>query len=93
MVKACPATGNLLKHDDLLQVLKDNAMPFDASQPDLAIADAFIGLDGVGLIKIHRRWENDDQFSDIEILDLAALNAVEEKLEYLNKMKVKFAGD
>jgi hypothetical protein len=93
MVKACPATGNLLKHDDLLQVLKDNAVPFDASQPDLAIADAFIGLDGVGLIKIHRRWENDDQFSDIEILDLAALNAVEEKLEYLNKMKVKFAGD
>ena len=68
-------------------------MPFDASQSDLAIANAFIGLDGAGLIKIHRRWENDDQFSDIEILDLAALNAVEEKLEYLDKMKVKFVGD
>lgn len=93
MVKACPVTGNLLKHDDLLQVLKENAVPFDASQPDLAIADAFIGLEGAGLIKIHRRWENDDQFSDIEILDMGALNAVEEKLEYLNKMKVKSASD
>lgn len=93
MVKACPATGNRLNHDDLLQILKENAVPFDASQPDLAIANAFIGLDGAGLIKIHRRWENDDQFSDIEILDLAALNAVEEKLEYLDKMKVKFVGD
>jgi hypothetical protein len=93
MVKACPATGSLLNHDDLLQVLKENAVPFDASQPDLAIADVFIGLDEAGLIKIHRRWENDDQFSDIEIMDLAALNAVEEKLEYLNKMKVKFASE
>lgn len=93
MVKACPVTGNILKHDDLLQVLKKNAVPFDASQPDLAIANAFIGLEGAGLIKIHRRWENDDQFSDIEILDIGALNAVEEKLEYLNKMKVKSASD
>lgn len=93
IIKACPATGNLLKHDDLLQVLKENAAPVDFSQPDLAIANAFFGLDRAGLIKIHRRWENEDQYSDIEILDLGGLNTVEEKLEYLAGMKKKFTGD
>ena len=90
-IKACPVTGNLLKHDDLLQVLKENAAPIDFSQPDLAIANAFFGLDRAGLIKIHRRWENEDQYSDIEILDLGGLNTVEKKLEYLDAMKKKYA--
>jgi len=93
IIKACPATGNLLKHDDLLRCLKENAAPVDFSQPDLAIANAFFGLDRAGLVKIHRRWENEDQFSDIEILDLEALKAVEEKLEYLAGMKKKYASD
>ena len=93
IIKACPVTGNLLKHDDLLRVLKENAASVDFSQPDLAIANAFFGLDRAGLIKIHRRWEKQDQFSDIEILDLGALNAVEEKLEYLAELEKKFTGD
>jgi hypothetical protein len=66
---------------------------FDASQPDLAIADAFFGLERAGYIKIHRRWEKDVQFSDIEILDLAAMTDVEEKLEYLAKMEKNLFGD
>jgi len=93
IIKTCPATGNLLKHDDLLRVLQENAAPVDFSQPDLAIADAFLGLEQAGLIKIHRRWENGDQFSDIEILDREALNAVQDKLEYLDVMKKKYAGN
>jgi hypothetical protein len=93
MVKSCPATGNRLQHDDLLQVLRTHAVIFDASQPDLAIADAFFGLERAGFIKIHRRWEKDVQFSDIEILDLAAMTAVEEKLEYLAKMEKHLFGD
>jgi hypothetical protein len=93
MVKSCPATGNRLEHDDLLQVLRAHSVVFDASQPDLAIADAFFGLERAGYIKIHRRWEKDVQFSDIEILDLAAMTAVEEKLEYLAKMEKNLFGD
>jgi hypothetical protein len=93
MVKSCPATGNRLQHDDLLQVLRTHSVIFDASQPDLAIADAFFGLERAGFIKIHRRWEKDVQFSDIEILDLAAMTAVEEKLEYLAKMEKHLFGD
>jgi len=93
MVKSCPATGNRLQHDDLLQVLRTHSVTFDASQPDLAIADAFFGLERAGFIKIHRRWEKDVQFSDIEILDLAAMTAVEEKLEYLAKMEKHLFGD
>ena len=93
MIKSCPATGNRLNHDDLLQVLKTHSVTSDASQPDLAIADAFFGLERAGFIKIHRRWENDAQFSDIEILDLAAMTAVEEKLEYLDNMEKKLFGD
>jgi len=93
MVKSCPATGNRLEHDDLLQVLRAHSVVFDASQPDLAIADAFFGLERAGYLKIHRRWEKDVQFSDIEILDLAAMTAVEEKLEYLAKMEKNLFGD
>jgi len=93
MVKSCPATGNRLEHDDLLQVLRAHSVVFDASQPDLAIADAFFGLERAGYLKIHRRWEKDVQFSDIEILDLAAMTAVEEKLEYLAKMEKHLFGD
>jgi hypothetical protein len=93
MVKSCPATGNRLEHDDLLQVLRAHSVVFDASQPDLAIADAFFGLERAGYIKIHRRWDKDVQFSDIEILDLAAMTAVEEKLEYLAKMEKQLFGD
>ena len=93
MAKSCPATGNRLEHDDLLQVLRAHSVVFDASQPDLAIADAFFGLERAGYIKIHRRWEKDVQFSDIEILDLAAMTAVEEKLEYLAKMEKNLFGD
>ena len=93
MVKSCPATGNRLAHDDLLQVLRAHSVVFDASQPDLAIADAFFGLERAGYIKIHRRWEKDVQFSDIEILDLAAMTAVEEELEYLSKMEKNLFGD
>ncbi|MCB2166552.1 MAG: hypothetical protein KQI78_02750 [Deltaproteobacteria bacterium] len=93
MVKSCPATGNRLNHDDLLQVLRTHSVVFDASQPDLAIADAFFGLERAGFIKIHRRWEKDVQFSDIEILDLAAMSAVQEKLEYLAKMEKHLFGD
>lgn len=93
MVKSCPATGNRLVHDDLLQVLRAHSVVFDASQPDLAIADAFFGLERAGYIKIHRRWVKDVQFSDIEILDLAAMTAVEEKLEYLAKMEKNLFGD
>ena len=93
MVKSCPATGNRLNHDDLLQVLRTHSVVFDARQPDLAIADAFFGLERAGFIKIHRRWEKDVQFSDIEILDLAAMTAVEEKLEYLDNMEKKLFGD
>jgi hypothetical protein len=93
MVKSCPATGNRLTHDDLLQVLRTHSVVFDASQPDLAIADAFFGLERAGFIKIHRRWEKDVQFSDIEILDLAAMTAIEEKLEYLAKMEKQLFGD
>ncbi|MBC2737757.1 MAG: hypothetical protein HF981_25590 [Desulfobacteraceae bacterium] len=93
MVKSCPATGNRLQHDDLLQVLRTHKVVFDASQPDLAIADAFFGLERAGYIKIHRRWEKDVQFSDIEILDLAAMTAVEENLEYLAKMEKHLFGD
>jgi len=93
MIKACPANGNLLKHDDLFRLLKEDPLPIDVSQPDLAIADAFLGLEQAGMIKIHRRWENEDRFSDIEILDRGTLNAVEEKLEYLAAMKKKFTGN
>ena len=93
MVKSCPVTGNRLTHDDLLQVLKTHSVAIDASQPDLAIADAFFGLERAGFLKIHRRWEKDVQFSDIEILDLAAMTAVEEKLEYLDKMEKDLFGD
>jgi hypothetical protein len=93
MVKSCPATGNRLTHDDLLQVLRTHSVTIDASQPDLAIADAFFGLERAGFIKIHRRWEKDVQFSDIEILDLAAMTAVEEKLEYLDNMEKELFGD
>ena len=93
MIKACPAEGTLLKHDDLLQVLKDNGVALDSSQPDLAIADAFFGLERAGFIKIQRRWEKDVQFSDIEILDLEEMNAVEAKLRYLGEMKSRFSED
>ena len=93
MIKACPTTGDRLKHDDLLQVLKDNAMPVDPGAPDLAIANAFFGLERAGLLKIHRRWEKDVQYSDIEILDREAMAAVEGKLEYLDAMKAKFVSN
>jgi hypothetical protein len=92
MVKACPAEGDLLRHDDLLQVLKDNSVVIEAS-PDLAIADAFFGLEQAGFVKIQRRWENDVQFSDLEILDMDAMNAAEAKLRYLDEMKKRFSAD
>ncbi len=92
MIKACPSDGNLLKHDDLLRVLQDNAVPIDAGQPDLAIADAFFGLEQAGLIKIQRRWDNDTQFSDIEILDRETMNTLEGQLQELNALKAELAG-
>jgi hypothetical protein len=93
MIKACPSDGNLLKHDDLLRVLEAHAVPIDTGQPDLAIADAFFGLEQAGFIKVQRRWEKDVQFSDVEILDLAAMNDAEGKLLYLDEMKKKFSAD
>lgn len=91
MVRACPSDGYRLKHADLLQVLEEHAMAGNAGSPDLAIADAFFGLERAGFIKIHRRWENDRQFSDIEILDLEGMRRVEAQIDYLAAMKVKFA--
>lgn len=91
MVRACPSDGYRLKHADLLQVLEEHAVAGNAGSPDLAIADAFFGLERAGFIKIHRRWENDDQYSDIEILDLEGMRGVEEQLDYLAALKVKFA--
>ena len=92
MVKACPAEGVRLRHDDLLPVLKENGVAIETS-PDLAIADAFFGLEQAGFVKIHRRWDNEVQFSDLEILDMDAMNAAEEKLRYLEAMKKKYNAD
>ena len=92
MVKACPSEGDLLRHDDLLRVLKENAVPIETS-PDLAIADAFFGLEQAGFVKIQRRWENDVQFCDLAIRDMDAMNAVEAKLRYLDQMKKQFRED
>jgi len=89
MVQSCPSEGNLLRHDDLLQVLKDNAVAIETS-PDLAIADTFFGLEQAGFVKIQRRWENDVQFADLEMLDRDAMNAVEAKLRYLDELKKQF---
>jgi hypothetical protein len=93
MIKSCPATGDRLKHDDLLQVLQDNAIPIDAGAPDLAIANAFFGLERAGLLKIQRRWENDVQYSDIEVLDPEAMATIEGQLEYLQAVEEKFASN
>ena len=92
MVKACPAEGVLLRQDDLLPVLKENGLAIEAS-PDLVIADAFFGLEQAGFVKIHRRWDNEVQFSDLEILDMDAMNAAEENLRYLEAMKKKYEAD
>jgi hypothetical protein len=89
MVKACPSESNLLRHDDLLQVLKDNSVVIETS-PDLAIADTFFGLEQAGFVKIQRRWENDVQFADLEMLDRDAMNAVEAKLQHLDELKKQF---
>jgi hypothetical protein len=91
MIRECPSDGRLLKHDALLQVLKDNGRPIDAAQPDLTIADVFFGLERAGFIKIHRRWEKDVQFSDIEVLAPDAMRRVEEQLAYLAQIKAQAA--
>ena len=93
MLKSCPSEGSLFKHDDLLQVLADNGMTTDSGAPDLAIADAFFGLERAGFIKIQRRWENDVQFSDIELLEPEAMQRVEDNLQYLDEMKKKFSAE
>jgi hypothetical protein len=90
MVKACPSEGDLLRHDDLLRVLQENAVPIETS-PDLAIADAFFGLEQAGFVKIQRRWENDVQFCDLELLDMDAMTAVEAKLRHLDEIKRQFS--
>ena len=87
MIRGCPFDGHRLKHDDLLLVLQANDIPVDAGQPDLSIADAFFGLEQAGFIHIHRRWENDVQFSDVEVLAPEAMRLVEEQLVYLAEMK------
>ncbi len=92
MVKACPATGALLKQADMLNVMEDNGVAINAAQPDLAIADTFFGLERAGLIKIHRRWDDDVQYSDIEILDRDTLNTLEGKLVYMEAMRKEFVG-
>ena len=92
MVKACPSEGGLLRHDDLLRVLQENAVAIETS-PDLAIADAFFGLEQAGFVKIQRRWENDVQFCDLELLDMDAMTAVEAKLRYLDEIKRQFSED
>lgn len=91
MVKACPATGNLLKQADMLIVLEENAMTINDAQPDLTIADTFFGLERAGLIKIHRRWDNDTQYSDIEILDSETMDTLEGKLAYMEEMRKEYA--
>jgi hypothetical protein len=63
------------------------------AQPDMTIADTFFGLERAGFIKIHRRWDDDTQFSDIEILDMEAMNVIEDKLVYMENMRKKFAGN
>ena len=92
MVNACPSEGDRLRHDDLLQVLEANSVAIESS-PDLAIADAFFGLEQAGFVKIQRRWEKDVQFSDLEILDRDGMNAVETKLRYLDEMQRQFSAD
>ncbi len=92
MVKACPSEGDLLRHDDLLRVLQENAVAIETS-PDLAIADAFFGLEQAGFVKIQRRWENDVQFCDLELLDMNAMTAVEAKLRHLDEIKRQFSED
>ena len=92
MVKACPSEGDRLRHDDLLRVLQENAVAIETS-PDLAIADAFFGLEQAGFVKIQRRWENDVQFCDLELLDMEAMTAVEAKLRYLDEIKGQFSED
>lgn len=92
MVKACPATGALLKQADMLKVMEDNGVAINAAQPDLAIADTFFGLERAGLIKIHRRWDDDVQYSDIEILDRDTMNTLEGKLVYMEAMRKEFVG-
>ena len=93
MVKACPAKGNLLKQADMLKILEDNAVTINPAQPDMTIADTFFGLERAGFIKIHRRWDDDTQFSDIEILDMEAMNTIEDKLVYMENMRKEFAGN
>ena len=92
MVKACSSEGDLLRHDDLLRVLQENAVAIETS-PDLAIADAFFGLEQAGFVKVQRRWENDVQFCDLELLDMGAMTAVEAKLRYLDEIKRQFSED
>jgi hypothetical protein len=89
MIQACPSEGNRLKHDDLLGVLEDNDIPIDASQPDLTIADVFFDLERAGFIKIQRRWENDVQYSDIEVLAPEAMLRTEQQLAYLAEIKAQ----
>ena len=91
MIRECPTEGDRLRHDDLLQVLKDHAVPIDEGQPDLSIADAFFGLERAGFVKIHRRWENDVQFADIEVVAPEAMRHVEQQLAYMAEVRTQMA--
>ena len=91
MIRECPSDGSRLKHDDLLQVLKDHGEPIDEGQPDLSIADAFFGLERAGFVKIHRRWENDVQYSDIEVVAPEAMRQVEAQLAYMVEIRTEMA--
>lgn len=89
LIQACPSDGHRLKHDDLLTVLEKNGIPIDAGQPDLTIADVFFDLERAGFVKIHRRWENDVQFSDIEVLAPEDMRRTEQQLTYLADIKAQ----
>jgi hypothetical protein len=86
----CPKQGNIMKHEDLVGILKKRGVNVDDKYPAMAIYDKFFAMKVGKLVKIHSRNENGIEKNDIEILDDAQIRRALKSYQIKEDLKKKY---